>query len=423
MKILFDWLLIIISTLITIYSYRKIIYNRYSSIAHFVIGVVYIFCCIPILLNYIIGIPNYETVYWYKVFIPSMSDIKIGVIYDSYIVVSIIVLYLYTKYYDSKLSRKIGLKILRPTNILNNNFILILVSLLPFFYILINGKLKNYLNYGLNINRGILDSNFNRIMSQLILISLISFTYYFFKNKKRSYLVLIIYLFLLIWIQGKRFIIALIGIICFFYLVKGELKKSIRNKLEYIILIFAFILIIFSYYYLKEIRPLSQTDFESIYEMLRVDFGRDDVIKFVIEQELILNNKILNYNGQSFLSTFFVFIPRIFWETKPYQHYVYLTSKILNLSFNNLPAGTTPSWYEMCIANFQWYGIVIGIIFLPIMCWIIDRTKFILLKVIFLILLLALLTQSIDAYISLIFLGVLVLCLTKININIIKEKK
>ena len=36
--------------------------------------------------------------------------------------------------------------------------------------------------------------------------------------------------------------------------------------------------------------------------MLRVDFGRDDVIKYVINKEIIRGERILEYRGETFLS-------------------------------------------------------------------------------------------------------------------------
>ena len=59
-------------------------------------------------------------------------------------------------------------------------------------------------------------------------------------------------------------------------------------------------------------------NFDSVYDMLRVDFGRDDVIKYVIYKEFFKQNHILDYPGQSFFSTLFIFIPRIIWPSKPF---------------------------------------------------------------------------------------------------------
>lgn len=68
MSVLMDWMFIITTTLIAFGSYRRIVRNRYSSVAHFIVLVEHIFLCIPILLNYCMGIPTYEYIPWYKSF-------------------------------------------------------------------------------------------------------------------------------------------------------------------------------------------------------------------------------------------------------------------------------------------------------------------------------------------------------------------
>ena len=67
MSLVFDWILLIIGSIFSIASYKKIIFKKNVSIANYIILVVYIFCILPVLLNYLIGIPQYKTVYWYKV--------------------------------------------------------------------------------------------------------------------------------------------------------------------------------------------------------------------------------------------------------------------------------------------------------------------------------------------------------------------
>ncbi|EOU1474193.1 O-antigen polymerase [Clostridium perfringens] len=409
MFFLTDWFLIIITTILTYKSYKRIIDNRFSSFANFVLLIEYVFCCLPILLNYLIGIPNYNTVYWYKAFLPSMNNQMVAIIYDVYIGTSFIILYIYAFYYDKYKSPKKLYRSMSNNTLLTNKFILIVVILSPIFYIIITGNLSFYKTYGLNSNRGLTNESYNMLMSMLILLSLYAFCYYFFSKKitKASILGLIIYSFILGWIQGKRFIFAVMGMSYLFYYTRSELSKKQKRKLKLFLPIALVLLMAFSYYYLVKIRPLSDTYFDSVYQMLRVDFGRDDVIKYVIYNEFFIKNHILDYPGQSFLSTFLTFIPRSIWASKPYPHYMYLTASILNLPIFNLPAGTTPSWFEMCLANLGYFGYFFGVISIPLICKGIDKIKSIPIQMLSLILVIALLTQSIDAY--LIFLLIFIM--------------
>ena len=72
--------------------------------------------------------------------------------------------------------------------------------------------------------------------------------------------------------------------------------------------------------------------------------------------------------------------------------------------------GMTPSWYEMALANFKEFGFLIGPLLISILCKITDRIKSIELKSISLMMIIALLTQSIDSciiYIAIIMISML----------------
>ena len=70
-----DWLLIFFGTIFSFYSFKRICFQKNCSVSNFIICIVYVFCILPIMLNYFIGIPEYNTVYWYKVFISSMENV------------------------------------------------------------------------------------------------------------------------------------------------------------------------------------------------------------------------------------------------------------------------------------------------------------------------------------------------------------
>ena len=284
----------------------------------------------------------------------------------------------------------------------NNRIFLTIVIVSPIIYIILSGKMTSYLIYASSGGRGIEDTGFTTFLSMLILFSIYAFCYQFFTKPvtKGRFLILLLYSFAISWINGKRFIIALMLIVYLFFYTRSDLSKKTRKKLE-IYTPFLFVaLVLFSYYYLVVIKPLSDVSFNSVYDMLRVDFGRDDVIKYVINKELFQKSRILDYRGETFLSTFLTFVPRAIWPNKPYPHYMYLTASILGTSIDKLPAGTTPSWFEMCIANCSWLGFVIGIVFIPILCKWCDRLKSIPYQMLMLVFIIVLVTQSTDAYVG-----------------------
>lgn len=413
MFMLTDWMLIITSTLILISSYKKIIENRYSSTAHFIILIEYVFLCLPILLNYCFGIPTYQYIPWYKPFLSSMKNNDIAIIYDIYIMASVLILYSYAIFFDKTKAGFVEYKDIIFENTSLDRWLNKILIASPIIYIVLSGNLGAYLIYATSAARGLANSNFNIALSMLVLFSIYAFCRLFFAKPltNKRLIILIMYSVVVSWINGKRFIIALLLLVYLFFYTRSDLNIKTRKKLAIYTPIFFSLLIIFSYYYLIAIKPLSDISFYSVYDMLRVDFGRDDVIKFVIEQEFFYNTPILDYRGQTFLSTFLTFVPREIWTDKAYPHYMYLTASILKLPINNLPAGTTPSWFEMCLANFSWLGFVIGIVIIPIFCYWCDRINSIPNKMLFLVFVMVLITQSTDAYV-----GFLMLLATKLII-------
>ena len=398
-----DWLLIIFGTIFALSSFKKICFQKNCSISNFIICIVYVFCILPIILNYFVGIPEYNTVYWYKVFISPMNNETISCIYDIYIFASITMLYIYSSEFKPKNTQNDKLMFF------NSNIFGKIIVLSPFIYILISGTLKNYMVYNTQSLRGFDINNSSYFTNLIALIFLSLFSYYssFFKKEKKrkvDYIVFILYNLLTIWIVGKRFIFANIAITILYYLSQLDLKENIRRKMFKLVPVFLITLICFSGLYLKVVRPLSDTSFDSIYEMLRVDFGRDDVIKYTIEKEIIKNERILEYRGETMLGLLLQFVPRKIWPGKPYPHYMYLTSSLLNVNIFKLPAGTTPSYYEMAISNFGYFGFIFAIFTLLLLCYFADKSQSIDTKYIWTMLMVVLLTQSMDIYIIYIFI-------------------
>ena len=78
--ILFDFTLIIMGCIFSFYAYKRICFEKNASVANYAILIIFVFCVIPILCNYIIGIPTYISQYWYKPFINPMKNEVVGII-------------------------------------------------------------------------------------------------------------------------------------------------------------------------------------------------------------------------------------------------------------------------------------------------------------------------------------------------------
>lgn len=404
MIIFVDFIFFILSSVYMYYSYKRIMFNKYSSVAFYVIIVIWFFCCLPILFNYIIGIPEYKELYWYRVFASPMNNSGVSVVYDIYILISIIVLFYYGKT-ESEKQKRICAEEKLSINQNNNNIFYIAIVFAPLIYVVVSGGFSKLFTYASLATRGI-ESQDRLNLNTLILLGVYSLCIYVFSANitKKKILFLIFSTIMLSWIQGKRFIVATMLLFYLFFLSKSSITLKTRKKLFKVIPFLAVLMIIFSGVYFVIIKPLSNMGNQTVYDMLRVDFGRDDVVKYVIHKEFFLNDHILDYPGQSFFSTLFIFIPKAIWPSKPHSHYQYLTSSILGLPISKLPAGTTPCWYEMCLCNFGYIGFLVGIVGLPLLCKIADKMKQVKSKSLVFMLILVLLTQNTDVYMVYIFL-------------------
>ena len=400
-----DLLMILITTIVTYKSYKKLVFDRYCSVSFYVVFIVYIFCCVPIILNYLIGMPQYTVVYWYKAFVEPMNNVDVSAVYDIYITFAILALYIY----GTKMNRRLVSRATERNSVLRNEnekpWIYVFGIASPVLYVLLSGNVSKFLIYSSMNLRGVSGQD-NLILNSLILVSLFCTCIMLFSGRitAKKMCILALITFILAWLQGKRFIIAVMGVFYLFFLTKSELEEKGRKRTFWILPIMVITLIAFSAFYLAVIKPLSNMNFDSVYDMLRVDFGRDDVIKYVIYKEFFKQNHILDYPGQSFFSTLFIFIPRIIWPSKPYSHYQYLTSSILNLPISKLPAGTTPCWYEMTLCNFGYLGYLVGIFGLIIFCYFADTMKQTKSKSLVFMFILVLLTQNTDVYVVYILL-------------------
>ena len=400
LRFVVDWAFIACSTWIFGRAVNRLVMQRYASVGNYVQVVLWAFCCLPIALDFLVGQPQYLTVYWYIPFIEPMSSNEVSVFYDALLLASMAVLDVYCRYAQGKqvFQEKRWNTVLGASKVISA-----IAIVLPFVYVVVSGLASYYLAYGDPQTRG-MPSGSGSMVTWLLLISCIAFSQWFFAKQRivfTDWLVLATYFVVAAWLSGKRFMIALLLVVMLFFYLRRDLAARKRRLLTTLLPFIAVALVGFSAFYLVGVRPLSDTGFDSVYEMLRVDFGRDDVTKYSLYHELFLDDHILEYPGETFASTFLVLVPRELWPAKPFMHYQYLTSSILSLPISQLPAGTTPSWFDMCICNFGVLGCVVSVFGLLALVYLADRMRSTTAKAVCLLLVFALLTQSIDAYISL----------------------
>ena len=425
MRIIFDWALILIGTFCMVSAYKKAfsVHAYKCRIASLIQLVIYLFNCFPILLDYLMGRPQFTTIYWWKSMGISINNDAVSIVYDIYIALAMLALHIFAVERKYKLVvRKRGrLRSSQHSTIpskaketgignflrmFNNKPVMLAFIFSPMISILASGNFEKYIVYAMSEFRDIEVEAFSLFsMNNLILLSMFAFCVLMFRRKLRwwHYAVILIYSLSIAWISGKRYVLANMAVMYIFYYTEspGYTVKA-EKRLKKAIPVAILCLVLFSVYYLINIKNsvlMSTGDFTSVYETMRADFGRDGAIKYVIEQEFFEGNPILEYRGESLLSLLLIWIPRAIWPSKPYQHFEYLTASIKGVPTAEAGAGLTPSWYEMSLANFGALGFIIGIVLIVLLCKFADNVDSEEIKSILLMLIVALLTQSLDAYI------------------------
>ena len=98
LRFIVDWAFIACSTWLFGRAVNRLVMQRYASVGNYVQVVLWAFCCLPIALDYLVGQPQYLTVYWYIPFIEPMSSNEVSVFYDVLLLASMAVLDVYCRY-------------------------------------------------------------------------------------------------------------------------------------------------------------------------------------------------------------------------------------------------------------------------------------------------------------------------------------
>lgn len=396
MEIALNYALVLLGAYAFCMSSHRILNYKSYSLADFVVLIIVIFNCLPIALDIIYGYPTFSTKPWFSKITLAYGSPTVSIVYDTYIGASLIVLLIYLKKFKKK---DTAVYVYSNSSFFTGNKLL-LIAVLPVLYILLSGEIGAFVTYGSALQRG-LSGSFSRVLQVLEIISLFVFCCWFFekKNKHKNYIFVVLYSFVLLWIDGKRYIIVTIGLMVgYFYLNSVSKKiKPINIKILLVVCIMGFVA--FNGVYVSIVKPMvNSAAADQTYTQYRIDYGRDGVTKFVLYRELIENKPILEYRGETFLSTLLTFVPRRVWSTKPYPHYMYMTAALFSTKLQDIPSGITPSLFEMDVANLGvWYAIPFTCALLVVLCSIADNCKSLPRKAIYLILATVLLTQSIDA--------------------------
>jgi hypothetical protein len=409
-----NWFTFVWLTLILIYSVVLLMKRNRSSI-HFIIIVFYVFFAIPLFFEVFIGTPRYDYKPGFQI---ATNDFKTNLIYCVYISIVPLIWFATSKpkkIYDvSSFEQSSTLK-----SILKG--ILVIFILSPTVALLFAPDPGVYLNYAVS-KKDLLHGDiaiYHQNIATLSTLSVISLGGFLILSKKNiiRYLILFSPFYgLAVWANGKRFILVLLMVIIFYILwQKGILKgiKLIAGGLAFIA-----ILLVYSYSYELDTRYTRNTDFATVYQNNRIDYGRDDVTKMTIYSELE-GNPILEYRGQSLLFYITMFIPREIWQDKPWPYAIYITATLTGETGAYFYYGwsMTTSILEEAISNFGWIGMLIGPLLISFICRTGDKYSSSLLSVLTVIVGSLLLVLQMTAFAPLILMWIFIVLFYKVQVH------
>lgn len=189
------------------------------------------------------------------------------------------------------------------------------------------------------------------------------------------------FLALALWTHGKRSSVALAALLLLYLLwMRGTLRGT---RFIAVALAVGVGLGVFSYMYQTRVRDvrvetvdLRSKQASTFYVNLRIDYGRDAVIKQSIYGELHRDRlRILDYRGESLVFYSLFWVPRSMWPGKPFPYATYVTAAMMRAPVKDYRWGVTTSILDEAIANFGWLGLLVGPLVPARVCAIGDRRR------------------------------------------------
>ncbi|KAA2398113.1 hypothetical protein ACX16Y_12085 [Bacillus cereus] len=349
---------------------------------HIVYVVFYVLFVVPLILDYLVGQPEYRTRPGF--YLASRDEIT-SYIYAFYISIVPLIWCIFSKSQNKYLNLEFHfdiniLKKLKP--------FLILLVISPFLGWMFSPNPMEYLTYAAASKKVLSEDSlgFHVFLSRLCLLSVITIFILLISKKRLKFIDFIMispWLLTSIWLHGKRSIVMMVVVLLCYLVWQKKLIKGIKLAIFGSLMIVLFLS--FSNTYQKNLRF---TDFnvvnkDILYENIRIDYGRDDVTKLAIYAELYPNQvKILEYRFQSAVFYATAYIPREWWPDKPYPYDNYVTSATWLTGPQLWSSNMTTSLLEEAIANSGWIGMLVAPLMLSIFCRIGDESKDILIRLV-----------------------------------------
>jgi hypothetical protein len=334
--------------------------------AHWVLLVFYWFCGLPLGLDLVVGSPDYAGQPGFRWVCRDEATALIYAVWMAAIPPVLLVLN------RSPRRRAVGLRALGGPE---NRQITLLARVLlasPTLLLALAPNPALYLNYAAFVGSdpAPAEVEFQGWMSALCLLVALAvpiIVAYLSRISPLDFMLLSFALVQVAWLQGKRSILAISAMAVLHVVWQKSRLRGMQLVMGAAGIVF--LVAAASVVYQRNVRAMDASDLSALYDGVRIDFGRDAVIKQAIYGELHPEFAILEHRAQSVLFDLTFYVPRGAWPSKPWPYAVYATSTMLGRRDpEHLGWGITTSVLDEMLANFGWPGALLGPLWLALLC-------------------------------------------------------
>jgi hypothetical protein len=341
----------------------------------------FLFCGLPLLLDVVIGVPSYQAFPGFHI---AAHDETTTLVYCAYMVFCLGIWwmgYVPRRRQRDQLLPRHALRVrdqLSPAR----QFAVCALLLLPFVLVALAPDpwmYAEYTSHDRELYFRDAERHYHMWVSRAIQASLLASAILLFFSRKLlpSLTSLIPIVGADCWLSGKRNAIATVLVLWIYSLWR---RGALQGKQLITACVIGGVgLLAFSGYYQTQLRFSDQfvenKTSEFWYNNYRIDYGREDTIKLNIYALLHPNEmQILDYRGQSLEIIATMWVPRRFWPNKPPSYSHFVTTAAMGIA-RDVGGGVTTTWLCEAIANFGWFGFLIGPLLILVVCRVGDAAS------------------------------------------------
>lgn len=365
---------------------------------YFILILYYLIYVLPVGIDCIITYPSYETWTQFQGFYISYNDPLTRIVYDLWMIVTYLLVdrlgsgrlqicfgksRINSGYADAKIYTKQVNE--RKTVSRKLYWVLFFIAVLPVFLVIIKKLPIGILYTPLWLDNGIYNVTGTSLqatyyyLQKLSYVSIVAaFLCLVNGSEKKNYLmkaVLIALIYALTCLEAKRAIYAIVLIMVVAYLlVSAEMKRSTKVIVLLLSISAVVGLLFFTTEYMMEFRHYG-INYSPVntYTQIKMDFMRDDRVKFVIYKALNLEG-IVSYPLQSYITQLTAFFPLdLFLPVEGYNKF--FTAALLGVERGSVSGWVTTSIFDEALSNMGIFSVVIVPMFLGYISRVTDRAS------------------------------------------------